>query len=687
MGKYNLEIAKLLIHNPKKSGSRLYCYAHYSLERNDSIIMIGEIKPNSQENKKILELIFEAFKKHFKAPFLENNNNFNNLELHFESALQKTNQEIQLELIRQNKKEWLEKCGLVIGVAKGKFAHFTYLNNRTEIFLIRDNRISSISEASASEKINPFKIFTNISSGVLKSNDRLLVCNSTLLDFFSQEKLKKVASSYPPELACQHLKSLIAQELDPKTSIGAVMMKVSFAEQEKEPELTPLAEEIEIQEVISPAPENMEIIENKRVAFKKSFWDKINLLIKTLGKITQIIFSIFRNIFSFRKIKEKIINVKNKFKFLSRYHKIIILSCVFLLLLFIQSIAFLGGKRLAEKQKIEENNAKQKIVEKQQEVEVLLNYQNKEKAEDTLTEIETMISALPSKNERQLAMIEELKNKNQELLNKTRDIYLVKSNLLIDFSSLKENFSPQKFLLSGQSFYSFDLKNASLFQSDIINKNTVYEKIKTENYFQTIALLNKKNILLVDAKGSLLKYNLKEKTSAPYNIKSSREKEIGDAIIYQDKLYLLDLKSNQILKYQNTENEFSQETNWLKESADLKGVVSFAIDGDIYAAKLNGEIIKLFKGKKQDFNLDLKFDKQNAAEAPKPIKIITETDTKYLYLLDALNERVVIIDKINKKIYKQLKNEEISKARDFMVLEKEGKIYLLTDHKILEINL
>lgn len=687
MGKYNLEIAKLLIYNPKKSRSCLYCYAHYSLKKNDSIIMIVEIKPNTQENKKIIELIFESFKKHYQTPFLEDNNNFNNLELHFESALQKTNQEIQIELIRQNKKEWLEKCGLVIGVAKGKFAHFTYLNNRTEVFLVRDNRISSISEASASEKINPFKIFTNISSGILKSNDRLLICNSALLDFFSREKLKKIALSYPPELACQHIRSLIAQELDPKISISAVMAKVSFAEQEKEPELSPLIEKTEIQETIPLALENTEIIEDRTTAFKKSFWEKINLSFRALGKIKQMLFSLFRNIFSLGKIKEKIIEAKNKFKFLSRYHKIIILSCVFLLLLFIQSIAFLGGKRLAEKQKIEENNAKQKIVEKQQEVEVLLNYQNKEKAESALTEIEKMISALPSKNERQLAMAEELKNKNQELLNKTRDIYLVKPNLLIDFSSLQENFSPQKFLLSEKFFYSFDLKNASLFQSDITSKNTVYEKIKTENYFQSIALLNKENILLVDAKGNLLKYNLKEKTSAPYNIKSDREKEIGDAIIYQDKLYLLDLKSNQILKYQNAQNEFSQEANWLKENADLKGAVSFAIDGDIYVAKLSGQIIKLFKGKKQDFNLDLKFDKQNAAEASKPIKIITETETKYLYLLDALNERVVIIDKINKKVFKQLKNEEISKAQDFIVLEKEGKIYLLTDRKILEINL
>lgn len=706
---YNLEIEKFLIHNPKKS--KIFPYCSFScFKKNDIMLTIGQTKLPWSRNKKILELIFESFKKHYQNP-LENFDG--GLELRFENALQKTNRELQLKSI---KKEQLEKCALAVAAVKDKTICFAFLGKETESFLIRKNKIVNILNDKTNSEINPLKVFSHLTLGELKNNDYLIFCNSSLLDYFSQEKLKKIILGHSPQKACLHLKSLAAAELESTAAIAAIILKFSLVKKENPEKISqsPLPQEksssvstiypggfdrgvkprsnnyiasaaasgeTKHQEINSeplPREENLNRLSPKtRRFFCLSAAAKILSLVPLF--LTKMIKTGLGLKIAIEKFKKEIAELKTKFKSLSSYRKIIFLASLFFLLLFIQSIAFLAGRQIAKKHKFNENKIKMEIQNKQTEIEILLNYKNKEKAKKLLKEIESLIKQLPSWTKERKDLIAELEQKNRDLFDKAENIFAVKPLLTINFSPLKENFYPQKFLLSQSYLYAFDFEKNILSKTNIQDKKTSFNEIKSAENFNDFILLNEKNLLFLTKDGKLFKFSPEKNELNFYNL--DFKKEIKEMKIYQDKLFLFDVKNSRILKCQKAENGFSEETDWLKEKIDLNGAISFAVDGSIYFISQDGQISKFYKGKKQDFNLS-GFKNWSL----KPTKIFADSETEFIYLLDSSNKKIIIADK-NGEVQKQLKNEKISEAKEIIASEKSKKIYFLAGKEILEIKM
>jgi hypothetical protein len=88
--------------------------------------------------------------------------------------------------------------------------------------------------------------------------------------------------------------------------------------------------------------------------------------------------------------------------------------------------------------------------------------------------------------------------------------------------------------------------------------------------------------------------------------------------------------------------------------------------------KNNGEIIKLSKGIKQNFSIQgLEPALKNGG------KIWTYTDLNYIYILDSLEKRIIIIDK-NGNLKSQIKAGEFEKPSD-MVIDEENKVGFVVD--------
>jgi DNA-binding beta-propeller fold protein YncE len=152
------------------------------------------------------------------------------------------------------------------------------------------------------------------------------------------------------------------------------------------------------------------------------------------------------------------------------------------------------------------------------------------------------------------------------------------------------------------------------------------------------------------------------------------------ADIYQNKLYVI-TSDAKLFKYTQSITGYTQEGNWLAPdlpSQLLAGTISMAIDGNVWVLKEGGEIIKLFKGKQAPFAYII------TPPLQKPIKIFTDLDVAYLYLLDSKTRRVVILSK-DGKLINQLTAEEFSSPSDMAVDEKNKKIYLLDGNKTFEI--
>ncbi len=149
-------------------------------------------------------------------------------------------------------------------------------------------------------------------------------------------------------------------------------------------------------------------------------------------------------------------------------------------------------------------------------------------------------------------------------------------------------------------------------------------------------------------------------------------------------IYVLSPDDNQIYKYAKLRSDYSSGSQY-NIDADVTGGKSIAIDGDIYVLKEGGEIVRIFKSNRQDFNIeDLAADLGNAT------KIRTRVEHDHLYVLDPVDNRIIVIEKLGSGngLYRaQYVFEDLDEIQDFYVNDTEEKLFLLTKKKIYQVDI
>ena len=159
--------------------------------------------------------------------------------------------------------------------------------------------------------------------------------------------------------------------------------------------------------------------------------------------------------------------------------------------------------------------------------------------------------------------------------------------------------------------------------------------------------------------------------------KSERWGEIADIEAFGGNLYLLDTAKNNIWKYIAAESGFSPIISYLNEgiSVNLAESKELAIDGSIWAAG-SDNLFKFTAGSLEQFALQGISDSITSIDG-----ISTSDENERVYILDKTLSRIMVFDKDG--LYQsQYQWDELKNAKDFMVTEKEGKIYVLVGHKI-----
>lgn len=154
----------------------------------------------------------------------------------------------------------------------------------------------------------------------------------------------------------------------------------------------------------------------------------------------------------------------------------------------------------------------------------------------------------------------------------------------------------------------------------------------------------------------------------------------GGIGLFGSNLYILD-KNDGILKFVGSTNSYTKADYFPDSAPDLTTSADMAIDGSIFILFKDGHIEKYTKAKKDTFGLsglDIAFSN--------PSKIFTNADTDNLYVLDNANSRIIELDKTGK--FKNAYSANILKdAKDFEVVEKDKKIFVLSNGKVWEITI
>lgn len=706
----NLNFSRLVINNSKKSKTFCDSYLYEPVREKapfGKMLMVIKIEDSLDIADKLSNIILSSFQERYYYNF---SRKFGVLE-NFEKALNKVNNNLA-DFAKGEQVDWVSKLNCLIAIIKEEEMHFT-LTGSVQVLLFRDKQVIDIGQELLKGKSpSAMRIFTDIVSGAVKENDRILFTTPELFDYFSNEKVKNTILKYSPEAAVLHLQdSIDAEDVFNIASLCVEIVKskpaFSFTKQTKPfkngqkpqkrektqkeglgkldfPNLEELSEKpfkdglkdftkSRLSSILLKAKDRFE---SRKKKFETERKIEENIKIKktgtSKGEPKTNIFQKSKDLLKGLKayINEFLIN----FKRLPASSKVFFVTFIIFTVLFMGSVIGLTCKRKETKTTKQHEELLLQAQEKEKAASDALIYNDEKNARILLEEASNLTNQLV-----ELGVFEkeakDLNEKIQQQLDRVNHIIRIKEPITL---ATKENIGGI-FYLEG-NLYSFDYKTNSIYQLDEAEKRLVTissESFNLGHFIKGVSNPENNSIIFYSDAPSVVEFKPKESKLNQLDIEfAASNQDIKDVGIYNKNIYFLDVKNNQIYKHARTIGGFSSGKAWFKESVDLSGVVSMAIDSYVYLIKSDGLILKYLSGSQKEFILEELTIPLDSAS-----KIFTALDYNYLYILDPKNSRILILDKKG-----SLKNQYISDSfddlKDIYVDEASKKMYVLNGNKI-----
>ncbi len=370
------------------------------------------------------------------------------------------------------------------------------------------------------------------------------------------------------------------------------------------------------------------------------------------------------------------------FKNLSKKNKILIIIAIACLIFLTQNLFVLNLKNKKTAKDQTYADLINLIEQKQNQAEASLLYSNEAAAKQLLDEIKPLLAQLPRETTGQITEFNQFTEKYQQHLEKIRHVIKIQSPAeLANFTNLNSNAQPVNLILINGIIYTGDSQQKSIYSLNLAdNLITAITDLELPIKQLSYPVADQNNNVHYFNLGSIIKLNGETKEITDLTIQSAeKQQNIVDMAIYNNRIYLLDKQNNQIHRYNIGQDSLTGYQAWLQEKADLADAVSISIDGYIYVLKNNGQLLKYLRGQEQDFELGIV-----EPILEQPDKLIVSPELKYIYILESINQRLVIFDKTG-KFLSQYQRDQFTDLIDFTVNEAEKKIYFLNGTSIYEV--
>ncbi len=215
------------IYSTKRSGLRpyselfSYCPTNITQQNLGSLFGFFRINDYSDDSAYIVNFLSSVLKKEYYL------NPRRSTEDSFDTALHKINLALS-ELAKNGNIMWIGKLDAAICVISGNNFYFSTAG-KAQVIILRDGLLSNISEGLSEneEEPHPIKTFTNVSSGPLKSQDKIIITAENIFEVLSFEEIKKNSLRFPPGKFYQFLKTALVNELD---SVQTIIVDISEKE-------------------------------------------------------------------------------------------------------------------------------------------------------------------------------------------------------------------------------------------------------------------------------------------------------------------------------------------------------------------------------------------------------------------------------------------------------------------------
>lgn len=659
----------------------------------------------------------------------------------FESVVSRANKKI-LEFIKEeNIKISTNSLNSTIGLIYNNEIHFSTAGKNRALLIykkVQDNnkvyKTIDLNKTNASdEEDSKNKLFTNVISGTIPEGSSFIFSNEALPEYLSPKQLSDITIKLPPTSAVEQIKNTLSQ-INEYISFTGVIIKSSklTPEETKESQNTPIKiqdsinklndTEQDTENILSPSGnikiktyiEKITSVFNRFIPKNKSsetlflkassklnsralrfYFNKIFIFLKSLF-INILNFSFYaiktitnteklRNAFSYTKksLKYIFISTKNNSLNLKKRYKVIVLIFIISILGLSYEIDKVKKEKIQEENRIQYEQTKDTIQQKENKAEANLLYSNDDSAKKLLTEIKKLLKDFPQETDEQKESYNNFTKKLNEQLDKVRKVVKITGeNAIVNFSDVNKNSKVNNIAFLNGNIYASDSDQNSIYIYNIDSKLTttitdLNKKLENINY----PIASDDKTIYWYANDSIVKLNTDSEEIFDLPLKKSPDSNIVDMSTYNQRTYMLDNKTSQIYRYEKGDNGFSTFTKWLNKTIDLSKAVSMDIDGNIFVLNNDGKIKKFLKGDEQNFI-------QDSVEPPleSANKIIVSKDNNFIYILDSSNSRIIEFEK-NGKFVKQHESKNIGTINDFDLDENNSALYILIDNKIFSIDL
>lgn len=636
----NLYFREIVYHNPstkEDSACGVFSYEAITMEEAQlgNLYLISKISNLNSKKRKSFTFFTDLLASAIKRDFYSNPQR--NTLTALESSLQGANIYLK-DFAKKGHKEWIGNLDFGCLAFSGNKIHIGQTGNIL-FYLFRNQTLSNVTKkfSNRDKQSQLTKTFSNIASGEVQENDKLIITTYDLLKIISVQKLKELISSPTGEKLYEHIKEKLKEKKIDSLACLILEAKTNKSVKEKN-------QEVIIENKIKSTILNLEEIINSRLTMP---------LIKIQSVKYFLIFFLMT---------------------------ILILSPYFVQKIFYESKIAKADNFIKRADDIIENS------------EISLTYQNQNDAHKFLQQANNLITAagiflskLPilvkqEPIERLETTIQKLKDQENSLNN---IVIINEPEEISDLSKNTYTFNPRGILKLENNLYLYELNSGFIYQIDLndSNKPTLTFLSSKDNFKLGTVLEN--SIALLSTPEKIYVYSKIENYNT-YLLRPNIENTlfIKDMANYNNSIYFLNTEKLDIIKYDPQEKVLNG-SSWLdsKYKEELKDAKSLAVDGNVYVLKSDGTIAEFIQGKK---SRDIKPKINPALNSGK--EIFTKPEMKNLYVLDPENKRIISINKKENSTI-QYFSEYFDSLDDFWVTQDEKNIYILNKQKIYKIDI
>ncbi len=593
--------------------------------------------------------------------------------------------------------------------------------------------INLLSESGDKGIVHVPSLFSSVISGEIPTGSYFVFASEALLEYVSNNDLINIITKLPPIVASEQIKNILIkinsfipflgiiikntigidnqelrEEVEENLTAHSSISSLNYTEQKTERMLAP-AGLISFSKIFRgikrlvknfrPAPKLM-----PKKLYRAEEEDKINDSTINLGKVKSLniaradSFLIKEKIFFKKKpnwlgrglknffftipslLSPRIwLNLSTKMKAwtssLNKKNRVLFIALGAVVLIFVASLGITNWTKKQQAAKNNYNNLVITIEEKENTIDGYLLYNNEEGAKSLLIDARALLSYLPKIKKDEISTFARLEDKLNEQSDKIQKIVKITS--------------PEKVNdLSGLGVTNIVWADSNIYAAGGKMIYSLTPQSSSSNKFEVVSATNlsnpqfdNKSLIYYWDNDKVAKFDLKTNKSSLINVAPELTVDGFTAYkIFNNSLYLLARTKNQIYRSALNNNSYSVKADWLKTPTDLSAATDLYIDGRVYVLKNDGQVLKFYLNKLEDF-------KSSAVSPVLSSASRLVVGTKYIYIFDASAKRLVVLALADGQLMNQYQLDSLSQLKDFAVDEKNKQAYFLDGEIVYRIPL